>query len=424
MAKVNVHFNLAAKDANNENPTINIETGEKEGERPLSRISKLFSDSGSISTCESDSSDEELGFKPLKSSYLTHRSRPGTALASKERPNLNASAQVLKKRLKVIRTLQKELQDNDITWIKDTFIRKDCTTFVPENGLCYCGRIKEAHAKFEESEKVTHWSDVKHCSMLPTDAFGIVKLVSGSYNTARYLRLSNDSECVDILQLLRDFWHLNMPGIVLSFIGSGNTVIPHKLYQTIQRDIAKVGKLTRAWVFTNGISCGSSNVIGHMLSTHGYPVPAIAFSSWGAISDTESLQNPDDDPSAVVYYKPQSASPENCLDPNHTHILLIDDGTVKNTKCDDSIRRDFENFLLSEFNIPLLYNMIGGTEEDGKMLHSILVGGGKVVIVKGSGGFADDYCDFHKHYEDQQDLPIQCSCFQVNTYFIPNFYSI
>ena len=416
MAKVSVQFNPAAEDKNRDKPSFNLETGELETERPLSRISKLFSDAGSISSCESDTSDEELGFKPLKSTFLSHQSRPGTALASKERPNLNATTQVLKKRLKVIRTLRKELQDNDITWIKDTFIKKDCTTYIAENGLCSCGRNKEAPPNLEKNGQATQWSDVKHCSMLPTDAFGIVKLVSGSFNTARYLRLSNDSECDDILQLLRDFWHLTMPGILLSFIGSGNTVIPHKLYQTIQRDIAKVGKLTRAWVFTNGISCGSSSVIGHMLSTHGYPVPAIAFGSWGTTSNVESLRNPEEDPTTLVYYRPNSSNPENCLDPNHTHLLLIDDGTIKNTKCNDSIRRDFENYLLSQFNVPLLYNMIGGTEDDGKMLHSILLGGGKVVMVKGSGGFADDYCDFHKHYDDQQDLPIRCSCFQVHIF--------
>ena len=108
---------------------------------------------------------------------------------------------------------------------------------------------------------------------------------------------------------------------------------------------------------------------------------------------------------------------EYSLDPNHTHLLLVDDGTVKNTKCNDSLRRDFEKHLLTEFNIPLLYNMIGGTEEDGKVLHSILESGSKVVIIKGSGGFADDYCDFYKHYDEQQDLPIQCSCFKVSTYY-------
>ena len=411
MAKVNVQFNLSAQDKGNDHPTFNLETGEKETERPLSRISKLFSDSGSISSDENDDSDDELGFTPLKSTYLSHQSRPGTALASKERPNLNATTQVLKKRLKVIRTLRKELQDNDIMWIRDTFIRKDCTTFVGENGQCQCGRSKEVHQK--QDGKDTKWSAVQHCNMLPTDAFGIVKLVSGSFNTARYLRLSDDSESDDILQLLRDFWHLSMPGIVLSIIGSGNTVIPHKLYQTIQRDIAKVGKLTRAWVFTNGLSGGSSSVIGHMLSTHGYPVPAIAFGSWGTIDNTDSLRNPEEDPTTLVYYNPDKSNPENNLDPNHTHLLLIDDGTVKNTKSNDSVRRDFEKYLLTQFNVPLLYNMIGGTEEDGVTLHSILLGGSIVVMVKGSGGFADDYCDFHKHYEDQQDLPVQCSCFQV-----------
>lgn len=399
----------------NSNVTINLGADVKGiDERPVSKMSKIFSE-GSVSTYhDSDSDDDDLGITALKSSFLGHRSRPGTALASKARPNLNTTMQLAKKRLRVMRNLQKELNEDDIQWIKGTFQQKECMRYSEENGACFCGKDKESHSEVDDVD--AKWSDTQNCKILPTDTFGTAKLANGSYNTARFLRLSNDAVCDDILQLLRDFWHLNMPGIVMSFIGAGNTVIPHKLYQIIQRDVAKVGKLVRAWIFTGGMRCGVASVIGSMLATHGYPIPAIAFSNWGVIDNVISLRSLDQNPDEVLHYNPNFDSEENYhkhLDPNHTHFMLIDDGTIKDTNCDEVLRREFESYLYREMNVPLLYIVVGGTEKDGSLVHRLLTNGTLVMLVRGSGGFADDYCDFHKHIEDQADLAEQCSCLQV-----------
>ena len=401
----------------NSNVTINLGADLKGMDvRPVSKMSKIFSEGSVSSYHDSDSDDDDdLGIVALKSCFLSHQSRPGTALASKARPNLNTTMQLAKKRLRVIKTLQKELNEDDIQWIKGTFFQKECIKFSKEQDNCFCGKSEDCHSEIDQIS--APWSDVNNCKILPTDAFGTAHMASGSYNIARFLRLSNDSICDDILQLLRDFWHLNMPGIVMSFIGSGNTVIPHKLYQIIQRDIAKVGKLVQAWIFTGGMRCGVASVVGNMLATHGYPIPAIAFSNWGVIDNVSSLRSSDQNPDETLHYNPQFGSEEDYikhLEPHNTHFLLVDDGTVKNTKCNEVLRKEFETYLSQEMNVPLVYIVVGGTEEDGATVCSFLSEGRCVLLVKGSGGFTDDFCDFHKHMEDQSDIPEKCSCFQVS----------
>ena len=373
---------------------------------------RIFSEP-TLSSYESDSSIENLGIKPLHSNFLGYRSRPSTALAKKERPNLSISTEITRKQLKVTRTISKDVESDGLSWIQNAFSCKTCKNYVEKEGKCCCGRRKEDHEELSDDTTAV-WNANKHCSHVPTNAFGKFQHFAKSPHCARFIRLSDESDCSNMFELLKNVWHLQMPGIMLSVIGSDDTAIPHRLHQIIQRDIAKVGKITHAWVISNGVKRGVSKILGSMLSSHGFPVPAIAFCSWGGLDNTESLEVEDLNPNQLIYYNFDGRDEKRTLDPNHTHFFLVDSGTKYFSNSHEKLRKEFEYFMSCNINVPLLYILIGGSEEDGQSICKLLNEENHVIVIKGTGGFTDNYCDFQKHIEIRDEST--CTCLEVYRY--------
>ena len=373
----------------------------------ISRISKILSD-GSISSYDSDSEIEDFGIRPIRSEYLSPREAPQSAKSQRKHPDLRGMTYAAKKRVNVISTLNKEVSQDSISWIQSAFEIKECDTFLlDKDGICHCGREKEEHTKLkaEGNAESPPWDDLRHCTMGPTNALGTMHSSGGGRATTRYIRLSNESDFDDVMHLLRKHWHLKPPGIALSMIGSDQHELPCKLSQTLMRDLTKVGRTARAWYITEGLDTGVSELIGTMLLTHSYPAPAIAFPHWGRISGKETLLS--DEAGSHTYYDAGMGSYR--LDGHHSHNLLVDDGRTGQSSAHEQYRLDFEEYLQKMWNVPLLYISVGGTELDGKFISNLLEQEKVVTLVKGSGGFTDDYCDFHAHLEEQ--IPGEkCSC--------------
>ena len=150
------------------NSTVKINLTVKDGPckasstRPvtaMSKVSKIFSE-GSVSDLgDSDSEDDDLGISPLKSNFLSLQTCPGEALSAKARPKMSVTTELAKKQQRVIRTLRKELQEDELRWIEATFSRKECASYVErEEGKCGCGRPRAVHSHLQDSPGL--WSSV------------------------------------------------------------------------------------------------------------------------------------------------------------------------------------------------------------------------------------------------------------------------
>lgn len=88
-----------------------------------------------------------------------------------------------------------------------------------------------------------------------------------------------------------------------------------------------------AWIVTGGEHSGVMKLSGlalcNSVSRHGEnPVPCIGICTWGRVRGLEQLRIIDD----VVVYNPADKPfriNTTSLDPNHSHFLLVDDGTER-----------------------------------------------------------------------------------------------
>lgn len=118
-------------------------------------------------------------------------------------------------------------------WIENTFEKRECIRFAalpkdPER--CGCGRPLSAHTPAStffstlpvhllEKEQQT-WTIANNTQTSTTDAFGTIVFQGGAHaHKAQYVRLSYDSEPLDVMYLMEKVWGLEAPRLVITVHG-------------------------------------------------------------------------------------------------------------------------------------------------------------------------------------------------------------
>ena len=119
--------------------------------------------------------------------------------------------------------------------------------------------------------------------------------------------------------------------------------------------------MTSAWIFTGGTDCGVMSLTGRILrdvsqldSTASEQdqyssVKCIGILPYGILSETKVKQTKRDNKVSLklagVKQQPNS------LEPNHTHFLLVDDGSVDKYHVETSFRHALEEYILNNMLI-------------------------------------------------------------------------
>ncbi|KTF80000.1 hypothetical protein cypCar_00046744, partial [Cyprinus carpio] len=150
-----------------------------------------------------------------------------------------------------------------------------------------------------------------------------------------YVRVSSDTPCEILYQLMTDCWKLRSPNLLISVTGGAkNFNIKPLLKEKFRRGLIKVAQTTGAWILTGGTHTGVMKHVGmavrdYTLSsglTEGQIV-VIGVAPWGVIHKQEDLINPKGNLPVQYSLDEQGQGLLSCLDINHTHFLLVDDGT-------------------------------------------------------------------------------------------------
>ena len=114
---------------------------------------------------------------------------------------------------------------------------------------------------------------------------------------------------------------------------------------------------SNAWVMTGGFHRGVMKMVGQALKdqtdNQGNRVPVIGFATWGFTRNRNSLVNGSvNSASTTRCYKPDKQLAMDAtslpLDSNHTHFILVDDGTVEQPyRCNDLLKK-FRDMLGKE----------------------------------------------------------------------------
>nr|XP_029136475.1 transient receptor potential cation channel subfamily M member 2-like [Labrus bergylta] len=295
------------------------------------------------------------------------------------------------------------------SWIKEKINKKECCLFEKDvrEDVCRCGYSKIEHvgeAIKPDDFTGESWDRHRHIHEVPTDAFGDISFDGLGQKTGKYARVSTDTSPEILYQLLTEQWKLSPPNLLISVTGGAkNFYLKARIKNMFHRGLIKVAQTTGAWIITGGTHAGVMKHVGQAVrdnalssSIHGQIV-AIGVATWGIIHNKDALVRPEGCFPAHYPMDIKGQGRLSCLDNNHTHFLLVDDGTHGNYGVEIELRSRLEKCISrkrlgnkeSGVTIPVVCVVLDGGPGTLNTIYNAMLCGTPCVILEGSGRIAD-----------------------------------
>ncbi|XP_036366249.1 uncharacterized protein LOC115221043 [Octopus sinensis] len=262
-----------------------------------------------------------------------------------------------------------------------------------------------------------HWEDVKKWiqeniklrnlrdeeASNPCDAFGEVKFVEHDQKIAKFVRVDHQTPMDIIINLIIYQWDFSLPNLLISVIGGREDVqLNEPTKEALGHSLVKAARTTDAWIISEGLHRGAVKYIGEAISDNENKVAdmktvkIIGIAPWNCVQNKESLVNKEG-----LWPANYSNGGEYALDPNHTHFILVDDGTSDTSGVELEFKKQLEDTILQiryrqKTTIPAVVVMVGQELETLKSAYDSLSRNIPVIIVKGSGKAADIMADAYE----------------------------
>uniref|UniRef100_A0A8C0HAG8 Transient receptor potential cation channel subfamily M member 8 n=1 Tax=Chelonoidis abingdonii TaxID=106734 RepID=A0A8C0HAG8_CHEAB len=278
-------------------------------------------------------------------------------------------------------------------------------TLLGRDNLCKCGYSKSQHIEGTQVNNTEKWSYRKHTKELPTDAFGDIQFENLG-KRGKYIRLSYDTDSEMLYDLMTQHWHLKNPNLVISITGGAKNFALKPRMRKIFSRLIYIAQSKGAWIFTGGTHYGLMKYIGEVVRDNTISrsseenVVAIGIAAWGMISNRDSLIRSSDTEgyySAHYIMDDLKRDPLYCLDNNHTHLLLVDNGTHGHPAIEAKLRTQLEKYISERVipdsnyggKIPIVCFTQGGGKETLKAINVAIKSKIPCIVVEGSGQIAD-----------------------------------
>ncbi|XP_058379213.1 transient receptor potential cation channel subfamily M member 2 isoform X1 [Diceros bicornis minor] len=315
-----------------------------------------------------------------------------------------------------------EEQENSSSWILENIKKKECVYFVKSSTLsdagkvvCECGYPREQHlaeAMNPYAFQGEEWDPKKHVKEMPTDAFGDIAFRDVGQKVGKYVRLSQDTPSHIIYHLITQHWDLDIPNLLISVTGGAKDFnMKPRLKSIFRRGLVKVAHTTGAWIITGGTHAGVMKQVGEAVrdfslssSRNEGELVTIGIATWGAVHNRRSLIHPTLLPShlqggfcAEYVVDEEGQGHLTCLDSNHSHFILVDDGTHGCYGVEIALRTKLEKFISEQtkerggvaIKIPIVCVVLEGGPGTLQTIYNAITNGTPCVIVEGSGRVAD-----------------------------------
>uniref|UniRef100_A0A2K5M7H7 Transient receptor potential cation channel subfamily M member 2 n=1 Tax=Cercocebus atys TaxID=9531 RepID=A0A2K5M7H7_CERAT len=306
-------------------------------------------------------------------------------------------------------------QESLSSWIPENIKKKECVYFVESSKLsdagkvvCQCGYTREQH--LEEATKPdtfqgTRWDPKKHVQEMPTDAFGDIVFTGLSQEVKKYVRVSQDTPSSTIYHLMTQHWGLDVPNLLISVTGGAkNFNMKPRLKSIFRRGLVKVAQTTGAWIITGGSHAGVMKQVGEAVRDFSLSssykegeVITIGVATWGTVHRREGLIHPTGSFPAEYILDEDGQGNLTCLDSNHSHFILVDDGTHGQYGVEIPLRTRLEKFISEQtkerggvaIKIPIVCVVLEGGPGTLQTIYNATTNGTPCVVVEGSGRVAD-----------------------------------
>ncbi|XP_050772437.1 transient receptor potential cation channel subfamily M member 8 isoform X2 [Gopherus flavomarginatus] len=310
----------------------------------------------------------------------------------------------------ISRSTDVSYNDSDlVTFIQEHFKKRECVFFTRDaksiDNLCKCGYSKSQHIEGTQVNNTEKWSYRKHTKEFPTDAFGDIQFENLG-KRGKYIRLSCDTDSEMLYDLMTQHWHLKNPNLVISVTGGAKNFALKPRMRKIFSRLIYIAQSKGAWIFTGGTHYGLMKYIGEVVRDNTISrsseenVVAIGIAAWGMISNRDSLIRSSDTEgyySAHYIMDDLKRDPLYCLDNNHTHLLLVDNGTHGHPAIEAKLRTQLEKYISERVipdsnyggKIPIVCFTQGGGKETLKAINVAIKSKIPCIVVEGSGQIAD-----------------------------------
>ncbi|XP_030184628.1 transient receptor potential cation channel subfamily M member 2 isoform X6 [Lynx canadensis] len=308
-----------------------------------------------------------------------------------------------------------EKQESLSSWIPENIKKKECMYFVESSKLsdagkvvCECGYTRQQH--LEEATRPhtwqgKDWDPKKHVQEMPTDAFGDIVFTGLGQKVGKYVRLSQDTPPSVIYHLMTQYWGLDVPNLLISVTGGAKDFnMKPRLKSVFRRGLVKVAQTTGAWIITGGSHTGVMKQVGEAVrdftlsSSHNEgEVVTVGVATWGTVHNREDLIHPSGGFPAEYVMDEEGQGHLTCLDSNHSHFILVDDGTHGRYGVEIPLRTRLEKFISEQtkerggvaIKIPIVCVVLEGGPGTLHTIYNAITNGTPCVVVEGSGRVAD-----------------------------------
>nr|DBA32338.1 TPA: hypothetical protein GDO54_000138 [Pyxicephalus adspersus] len=336
-----------------------------------------------------------------------HANLQQTNLRSPYRPN---TADAKKKKKNTITPLVLDEAKIGIlnSWVSKHIKKKECVVFIPqessEGETCRCGYSKNSHFTCTpDVPPETKWDPQIHLKEFPSDAHGDMTFTGTTRNLAKYVRASNDTRPSVLFELMTEQWGLSVPNLLISVTGGAkNFNISPRLKNQFSRGLVKAAQSTGAWIITGGSHAGVMKHVGEAIrdfsgGDQDSETVLIGIATWGIVHNRKSLISEAGGAPALYTMDEGSQGALCCLDNNHTHFILVDDGTHGRYGVEIPLRTRLEKFISEQtmhrgettIKIPIVCVVLEGGPGTLDTIYNSMCNNTPCVIVEGSGRVAD-----------------------------------
>ncbi|XP_070693966.1 transient receptor potential cation channel subfamily M member 2 [Pempheris klunzingeri] len=303
------------------------------------------------------------------------------------------------------------------SWVRENINKKECCFYekgvsinfclFTRGDVCKCGYSKTDHvdeAIKPEDFTGEAWDKHRHIREVPSDAFGDISFGGLGQKTGKYARVSTDTSPEILYELLTEQWKLSPPNLLISVTGGAkNFYLKARLKNMFHRGLIKVAQTTGAWIITGGTHTGVMKHVGQAVRDHALSssmqgqIVAIGVATWGIIHNRDALVHAEGCFPGHYLIDIKGQGRLSCLDNNHTHFLLVDDGTQGHYGVEIELRSRLEKCISGKrlgnketgVTIPVVCVVLDGGPGTLNTIYNAMLNGTPCVILEGSGRIAD-----------------------------------
>uniref|UniRef100_A0A8C5Q425 Transient receptor potential cation channel subfamily M member 2 n=1 Tax=Leptobrachium leishanense TaxID=445787 RepID=A0A8C5Q425_9ANUR len=308
-------------------------------------------------------------------------------------------------------------KENISSWISENIKMKECMHFVEKTKMsdtrecvCMCGYPRDQHndsaMRQQPFQSNKGWDVKEHTKEMPTDAFGDISFTGlGPRIGKQYVRVSSDTTSDVLYQLMTEHWGLEVPNLLISVTGGAkNFRMKMRLKNIFRRGLVRAAQTTGAWIITGGSHAGVMKQVGEAVrdfcigsGNKENDIVTIGIATWGIVHNRKSLISTSGAFPAEYQLDEENQGNQSCLDNNHSHFILVDDGTNGRYGVEILLRAKLEKFISEQtkekggvaIKIPIVCVVLEGGPGTLDTIYNAINNNIPCVIVEGSGRVAD-----------------------------------